>query len=720
MKGTRRLVSFAREVIRQHIQMKSEDTTTEEGMWDSFRVSDRQIAKQFRQEHEELFTEDLHSTIEQRKKKIRKCMENPPKDLVAISDLTALFSLLPEDLELLIMASGPALDPTLSALYSYAWNDIHKRCTDVGFICQVLAGNSHQEFNLLLKRLEYNAPLRKHRLLIVEDRKNNDDKFDLNLPSRRVRTADRVMDYLRYQKSSKIKVDEALASVCIRITKTIDFDELNVPEENKTQLKQIARSRTLPTILEGPIGSGKEEAATAIANTQGKGLLSADLTALLLDSPKILKIRLSELFREAKLGSDLLYLHGHSLPDQLIGPHLVVLKKALFAEPLLIGVDIITNWLLRSLKSVPIISVPLPNEDRRLKIWSDAFAGVRHAPDLNTLKIIVRRYQMSADQIREASREARRLARVARNSYITVTNLDKACRSHFAHQLSDLAQLVQPTEFKPAELILPEEEKRKFDEILLFGHEHKAIYSEWGFAEKYPYGRGLSVLFHGPPGTGKTMAATIIAAELGLDLFRIDLSRIISKWVGETEKNLARVFDEAERGRVMLLFDEADSLFTKRTEVRSSVDRYANLEVTYLLQRMENFDGLTVLTTNVETHLDDAFKRRIRYRIYFPQPKDKTRAMLWQVQIPKEAPIREGIPFDLLGETYDLSGGYIKKVVLRAAFYARQDSHKIMLKHLVSAAEAECRELGMLISVDKPKELAKHLKEEEAEQYPHK
>jgi SpoVK/Ycf46/Vps4 family AAA+-type ATPase len=180
-------------------------------------------------------------------------------------------------------------------------------------------------------------------------------------------------------------------------------------------------------------------------------------------------------------------------------------------------------------------------------------------------------------------------------------------------------------------------------------------------------------------------------------LYRIDLSRIVSKYVGETEKNLARVFDEAERGRVMLLFDEADSLFTKRTEVKNSVDRYANLEVAYLLQRMENFEGLTVLTTNVVENLDEAFTRRIRYRIAFPMPSAETRTMLWKTFLPNKAPRMDGIPFNLLGEEFPLAGAYIKKAVLRAAFYARGDTGVIGLKHLVDAARSESEELGTLV-----------------------
>ena len=186
----------------------------------------------------------------------------------------------------------------------------------------------------------------------------------------------------------------------------------------------------------------------------------------------------------------------------------------------------------------------------------------------------------------------------------------------------------------------------------------------------------------------------------------------MNRYVGETEKNLARVFDEAERGRVMLLFDEADSLFAKRTSVKSTNDRYANLEVAYLLQRMENFEGVTVLTTNIEANLDDAFKRRIRYRIYFPMPDGPTRGRLFESLIPKHAPVKPGIPYDLLGEHFEISGGHIKQAVLKAAFYAKRDNTDIGLQQLTEATIAECRELGMLMNDNLPMPLTNALRVE--------
>jgi len=208
----------------------------------------------------------------------------------------------------------------------------------------------------------------------------------------------------------------------------------------------------------------------------------------------------------------------------------------------------------------------------------------------------------------------------------------------------------------------------------------------------------MPVLFSGPPGTGKTMAAGLIAAELGLDLYQIDLSRIVSKYIGETEKQLAQVFDAAEAGHAILLFDEADSLFAKRTEVKSSNDRYANLEVNYLLQRMESFSGITILTTNFDASIDDAFRRRLAFRIAFPLPDVDERARLWERIIPEGVPLAYDVDFEALADRFEMSGGYIRNAALRAAYLAANDRTPITMRHLTHAASLEYAAMGKLIA----------------------
>jgi SpoVK/Ycf46/Vps4 family AAA+-type ATPase len=208
--------------------------------------------------------------------------------------------------------------------------------------------------------------------------------------------------------------------------------------------------------------------------------------------------------------------------------------------------------------------------------------------------------------------------------------------------------------------------------------------------------RGLTALFQGPPGTGKTLVAGVIARELGLDLYQVDLSKVMSKWIGETERNLATIFDAAEDGQAILLFDEADSLFARRTEVRSSNDRYANLEVNYLLQRLDAFEGIAILTTNSGGTIDPAFKRRLSFQLSFPFPDEETRAELWRAHLPRELPRAGELTFDALARKYQLSGGYIRNACLRAAFLAAQEETPLHQHHLERAVALEFAELGKL------------------------
>jgi AAA+ superfamily predicted ATPase len=230
-----------------------------------------------------------------------------------------------------------------------------------------------------------------------------------------------------------------------------------------------------------------------------------------------------------------------------------------------------------------------------------------------------------------------------------------------------------------------------------FAASRDKLFMEWGFERLMPFGRALSAMFSGPSGTGKTMVAGLIAKDLGVELYRVDLSRVVSKYIGETEERLGALFSEATQVGAALLFDECDSLFGQRTEIKSSHDRYANLEVNYLLQRLEEFDGVVILTTNFASSIDEAFLRRIRFRVQFPFPTQKERARLWEVMLPPELPQDdEGLDLDWMGQTFELSGGHVRNAVLRAAMLAAHHDKALTMRMLYDAAAAEYKELGKL------------------------
>ena len=274
-------------------------------------------------------------------------------------------------------------------------------------------------------------------------------------------------------------------------------------------------------------------------------------------------------------------------------------------------------------------------------------------------------------------------------------HLWNACCAVTRPQLETLAERIVPSATW-SDLVLPPLQLQMLEQLAAQSRNRMKVYEEWGFAARGRRGLGLSALFSGPSGTGKTLAAEVLAAELRLDMYRIDLSAVVSKYIGETEKNLKQVFDAAETGGVLLLFDEADAIFGKRAEVKDSHDRYANIEVGYLLQRMESFQGLAILTTNTKAALDKAFQRRLRFTVDFPFPDVAERAVMWKRVFPQQTPT-EGLKTEQLAKL-NMSGGNIRNIALNAAFLAAQQNAPVQMIHVLQATQLEAAKVERPIS----------------------
>lgn len=280
--------------------------------------------------------------------------------------------------------------------------------------------------------------------------------------------------------------------------------------------------------------------------------------------------------------------------------------------------------------------------------------------------------------------------------------IDQCCREQTIDSLSsgsamgDKAQLIE-SHFTLDDLILPEEEKQQIREACNHIKFRHIVYDKWNFDSKLSYGKGLVILFAGPPGTGKTMAATIVARELGLAAYRVDISKIMSKYIGETEKSLGEIFDCAERSNSVLFFDETDAIFGKRSEIKDSHDKYANVETSFLLQRLEMFDGVVLMSTNLLQNIDEAFMRRISYIIHFPFPDSEQRLILWKNMFPSEMPLEAEIDFDYLANQFEMSGAAIKNTVMSAAFLAATDDAAINMSHLLRAVKKQLSKQGKIM-----------------------
>ncbi|MBH24732.1 MAG: AAA family ATPase, partial [Myxococcales bacterium] len=307
-----------------------------------------------------------------------------------------------------------------------------------------------------------------------------------------------------------------------------------------------------------------------------------------------------------------------------------------------------------------------------------------------------RAYPFGRDEIDSVVALAKIQASQRQRSEVTPSDVESACQVLAGQNMGELAQRVRVA-LGWDDVVLAKETQEVIDEMLTYGRFQHTVFQEHGYAAKMAYGQGLTALFWGPPGTGKTLISGLLARELGLELYKIELSQVVSKYIGETEQRLAQIFDEAVASGMALLFDEADALFAKRTEVKSSNDRYANLEVNFLLQRVEHHEGVVILTTNFPNSIDEAFMRRIRFKAEFPAPEAPERARLWKTMIPRGAPRERHIEFEELGEIYELTGGEIRNAVLRAAFYAAEERRPLGTSHLNRAAQHEYREAGRLL-----------------------
>jgi len=334
------------------------------------------------------------------------------------------------------------------------------------------------------------------------------------------------------------------------------------------------------------------------------------------------------------------------------------------------------------------LDVNKPNAVEQQNLWQEALGPLAH--ELNgQIETLTTQFDLGMQGIRAASAEV--LDGLSRGrEEAPGAMLWEACRAQARPRLDDLAQRIGPVATWD-ELVLPGSHRRILREIVAHVRHRARVYETWGFAAKSGRGLGISALFAGASGTGKTMAAEVLAGELRLDLYRIDLSQVVSKYIGETEKNLRRVFDAAEEGGAILLFDEADALFGKRSEVKDSHDRYANIEVSYLLQRMEAYRGLAILTTNRKNTLDTAFLRRIRFIVHFPFPDAAQRAEIWHRIFPLNTPTEE-LDVGKLARL-NVAGGNIRNIALNAAFLAAEAGEPVRMKHLLCATRAEYAKL---------------------------
>lgn len=612
------------------------------------------------------------------------------------------------DVALLVAAATPLLSIDIARLYTFAWADFAVKQPSVGFLAELVADTMDPALvGELVGRLGDDSRL--CRMGLVTRSEAGAWSGCGALLHQAVAVPEAVLAFLRgtlptLPAEVEVACSLDLAAAPRPAPKDLAIDEA-LRAELLTSLQRAARSPDgrPRVVLCGPRGSGRRSLIAGYLASLGRGLLTLDLELIARDPD-----RLDRLLRQAALHALLhdagLLLRVDGLQADLERWERLAPKLAAFTnrhEGFLVFSATHASPALRDLlDDVRVLELGRPTATQQAELWRCALSATeRPLPD-GLPDALAHRFDLTPGLLHRVAEDvgARTTAgaRSVRRLPLSLDDVRASLRLRLDHALATLAEPIQ-TPLTWDDVVLSEEVKRTLMEILAQARHRTRVYDGWGFRRKVAYGTGLSCLFAGPPGTGKTMMAAVLARSLEQDLYRVDISRVVSKWVGETEKNLSRIFDEAQNAQAILLFDEADSLFSQRTSVQSSNDRFANMEVNYLLQRMESYEGTTILTTNFAESLDDAFKRRLKFRVQFPLPDAEQRARLWQMMIPAQVRLAADVNFESLGRDLELSGGNIKNAVLRAAFSAADEGDVLCHRHLQLAGRAEARETGILV-----------------------
>lgn len=589
-------------------------------------------------------------------------------------------------LDVLMLAMAPVLNRENEARFQRG-NDDRSLSQPTPRYVETLFGRTPGERLAAGRLINRNSPLRKHDLIELRASSNGRGGH----ANRRIVPSERVVAYLSGDDSIDPELAERLAAAAhgdgiADCEANTAVDDLAVSDEISQRVSTLAAEEATRCYLHGP-ASEKQRAVEAVVAGQ---YLTADLRAVLRADT------LEWLCREAALlGRGLHLYNGTAAVDD---PETTSSLGAVFEACDELQTDLLItgreSWM--PTETLPteldaIIEFPYPSVELRQAFWD---AHTAELPDELAVDVLAGTFRLTHEQHRAALSTARTLA----DGELTVENVYAGCRAQSRDDLQELADRIEPDNSWD-EIRLSSETERKLHFVQTHITQQARIYTDWGFEERFSHGTGVVALFEGPSGTGKTMAAEILAGEVGMDLYRIDLSSVVSKYIGETEEKLEAIFEAATNANAILLFDEADAVFGDRTDVSDSTDRYANAEVNYLLQRIEHYDGVVLLTTNYASQIDSAFERRLDHTVSFKRPQQDTRSAIWHDMFPDQAPLGE-IDYEFLSD-FEFTGGQIKTITQRAAILAARDggenTSQIEMQHLVEAIQLAVEQKGLMV-----------------------
>ena len=641
-------------------------------------------------EHQSTLDELRRRNAQRREQSVHRGIE------LRLERLEQIFGLDAFEIDALLVCLAVEMDLRYEKLYAYLQDDVTKKRPSVGLVLNLLAPTIEAGFDAR-RYFSAEAALFRHHLLTLFD-----DPAQPHPPllARSLGVDPRIVRYLLNSDA----LDERIRS----LSTLIDPDEAStgpcVDEATRRRLVRLVQStaaRPVIVHLRGPYGVGRHRVAAAVCHDVGLRLLSADAAQLPHDTesgPTVVEL----VQREARLqGAAVLWKNFDTLLAEDRKPRLASFVDALKARPTVTFLAGEARWEPNeALRATCLVNLELgrPSWTERRAFWSAALDGHDVDADVD-LGALTTTFRFTGGQIHDAAAMAVTLARLrgSERARLGAADLYEACRFQSNQRLSALARKIVPR-YQWNDIILPGDRVERLREICNHMKYRERVHGEWGFDRKLSLGKGLSVLFSGPSGTGKTMAAEIIASTLGLELYKIDLSVVVSKYIGDTEKNLSRIFTEAETSNAILFFDEADALFGKRSGVKDSHDRYANIEIGYLLQRMEEYDGVVILATNLRKNMDEAFVRRLQFTVEFPFPDEKDRRRIWKGVWPDDTPRDPALDIDFMARRFEIAGGSIRNIALAAAFLAADDGNVVTMSHLMHATKREFQKMGKVVT----------------------
>lgn len=612
------------------------------------------------------------------------------------------------DLDCFLVALAPAVDLRYERLFGYLQDDLTRRRATSNLMLDLLAPGGPERL-LYLERLSENAPLARKRLLqpVAEPGILQPVLLNQGFAANPAivawllgdfRPDDALTNYVTFHADPSAEGMQENGDALV-------FGGALLNDEQRAAIEGAVTQDAF-LVVSGKDRSIQKAAQRHFAEYAGTPLLTFDINVAVravddvraelgLDLRHDLREMIGLFLRDAGLIRATAAIVGWDavLVDGAPPPHLLALLSE-YAGPVTIASDELwrSHAVARS-RRFTWLTLPIPDYAQRRELLGSLVEGIESEEEINVAGI-AGRFRLTGEQMEDVIATALDRAEQAGRS-LRNTDLFAAAREHSSPRLATLARKLS-LRYDWSDLVLPADQIERLRELVSMVQGRAQVLDEWGLVRKLAPSYGVTALFSGSPGTGKTMAAEVIAKVLELDVFKIDLSGMVSKYIGETEKNLEKVFAEAESTSAILFFDEADAIFGKRSEVKDAHDRYANIETSYLLQRMEAYDGVTILSTNLRANLDEAFTRRMQVIVDFPFPDDEQRLRIWQTLFPKGVPCADDVDLATMARRFKFAGGSIRNALISAAYFAAADGGELNMRHLMHGTRRELQKLGRL------------------------